>query len=142
MHAFLRLITVLCLLVTSACMSIAGGPDGISPYQFKFVPVVHPEEASVGGWKEARLVIALVRSLNNPDVVTCHVVVGVPEVNKEGVITDGFAQRCAAQAADTAAARVSGLGYFSAELCERFKVEMERALREMISGCRINHVLP
>jgi hypothetical protein len=60
MNAFLRLVAVLSLLVTSACMSIAGDMDGISPSQFKFVPVVPHKGAEPGGWKTARLVITLV----------------------------------------------------------------------------------
>jgi hypothetical protein len=140
MHALLRLMAVLCLLVASACMSFAGDMDGISPSQFKFVSVVRPKGAGSGGWKEARLVITLVRALNNPETVTCTFLVGVPEINHQGVITDGFAQRMAALAADTAASRVAGQGYFSAELCERFKDEMERELKRVISGSRVKKI--
>jgi len=142
LRAFPWLMAVLSLLVSSACMSFAGDMDGISPSQFKFVPVVRPKEAGPGGWKEARLVITLVRALNNPENVTCTFLVGVPEINHQGVVTDGFAQRMAAQAADIAASRVAGQGYFSAVLCNRFKDEMERELGRTISGARINHVLP
>ncbi|HZI04288.1 MAG TPA: hypothetical protein VEZ71_09715 [Archangium sp.] len=141
MHTFLRLMAVLCLLATSACMSIAGDMDGISPSQFKFVSVVPHQGEGPGGWKAARLIITLVRSLTQPETVTCYVSVEVPEVNEQGVVTDGFAQRMSARAADAAAARVAGQGYFSAEMCKRFRDEMQRELRLLVSGSRIKEFI-
>ena len=137
MGALLRLVAVVSLLSASACVSIAGEGDGISPSQFKFVPVVPHQGAGSGGWKAASLVINLLRFPNKPDFVTCHFSVQVPEVNMNGTVTDGFAQRMAARAADAAAASVSGQSYLSAELCQRFKDEMQRELNLLVPGARI-----
>ncbi len=81
MGTLLRLVLVVSLLSACACMSIAGGPGGISPSQFEFVPVVpHGGEGS-GGWKAARLIINLLRFPDEPDFVTCLLSVQVPEIN-------------------------------------------------------------
>ena len=137
-----RLVAVMSLLSASACISIAGGPGGISPSQFEFVPIVSHDGKGSGGWKAARLSINLLRFPDEPDFVTCHFSVQVPEANVYGTVTDGVAQRMAAQAADAAAARVAGQGYFSAELCLRFKDEMLRELDLLIPGSRIILLLP
>ncbi|QRK09846.1 hypothetical protein JQX13_06980 [Archangium violaceum] len=142
MGTLLRLVAVVGLLSVSACVSIAGGPGGISPSQFEFVPVVSHDGEDSGGWKAARLIINLLRFPDEPDFVSCHLSVQVPEINRNGPVTDGFAQRMAAQAADAAAARVAGQGYLSAELCLRFKVEMLRELELLIPGSRIEQLLP
>ncbi|WNG50831.1 hypothetical protein F0U60_46935 [Archangium minus] len=88
------------------------------------------------------MIINLLRFLDEPDFVTCYLSVQVPESNVNGTVTDGFAQRMAAQAADAAAARVAGQGHLSAELCLRFKVEMLRELELLIPGSRIEQLLP
>jgi hypothetical protein len=111
---FLRLWAFIGLLSGASCVSIAGGSGGISPAQFKFVPIVSAEGEGPGGWKAARLAISLLRVPDEPDLVTCYFSVEVPEINIDGTVTDGFAQRVAAQASDAAAARVAGQGYFQA----------------------------
>jgi hypothetical protein len=68
-----------------------------------------------GGWKAARVVITLLPFSDKPDLVACHLLVEVPEVNREGVIRDELAQVSAAASADAAAARVAGRGYTTAE---------------------------
>ncbi|WNG40419.1 hypothetical protein F0U61_47105 [Archangium violaceum] len=88
------------------------------------------------------MIINLLRFLDEPDFVTCHLSVQVPESNGNGFVTNGFAQRMAAQAADAAAARVAGHGYVSAALCLRFKEEMLRELTLLIPGARVNLVPP
>ncbi len=125
------------LLLVAGCVSIAGSPEGISPSQFKFVPLVPRGRDEAGGWKAAQVVINLVRTQNDPTLVSCALSVEVPEVNKDGTVTDGFAQRAAALAADEAATRVAGQGLLSAELCERFRLEMLRELGLHIKGARI-----
>jgi hypothetical protein len=142
MGALLRFVAVVSLLSASACVSIAGEGDGISPSQFKFVPVVPHEGEGSGGWKAASLVINLLRFPNKPDFVTCYLSVQVPEVNMHGTVTDGLAQRMAARAADAAAASVAGQGYLSAQLCLRFKAEMLRELDLLIPGARIKLLKP
>lgn len=87
------------LLALAACVSIAGGPGGISPSQFKFVPVLPAEGHEPGGWKVARVTIHLVNMpADEPVVVPCEVQVEVPEINKDGVVTDEVAQTVAALA--------------------------------------------
>ncbi|QSQ22037.1 hypothetical protein JY651_44000 [Pyxidicoccus parkwayensis] len=87
------------------------------------------------------MVINLVRMPNDPTVVSCALSVEVPEVNKDGKVTDGFAQRAAAMAADEVAARVAGQGLLAAELCESFRREMLRELDLLIAGARIRRML-
>jgi hypothetical protein len=132
-----RLSGIVVLLLLMGCVSIAGGPGGISPSQFKFVPVVPAEGGQVGGWKAARVVITLVRGPEEPTAVPCELSVEVPAINEQGEVTDGFAQRAAAMASDEAAARVAGQGLLSAELCERFRQEMMRELGLLIPGARV-----
>ena len=84
------------LLLLAGCVSIAGSPGGISPSQFKFVPLVSAGRGGAGGWKVAPVVINLVRMPNDPTLVSCALSVEVPAVNREGEVTDGFAQRAAA----------------------------------------------
>jgi hypothetical protein len=139
--SFLRFLACMGLLLGSSCVSIAGGSGGISPSQFKFVPIVSADGEGPGGWKAARLAISLLRFPDEPDLVTCYFSVEVPEINIDGTVTDGFAQRVAAQASDAAAARVAGQGYFSAELCQRFQAEMLRELQLVIPGARINQLI-
>jgi hypothetical protein len=126
------------LLLLAGCVSIAGAPEGISPAQFKFVPMVaRGAEGGAGGWKAARVIINLVRMPNDPTIVPCGLSVEVPEVNIHGTVTDGFAQRAAALAADEAAARVAGQGTLSAEICERFREEMLQEFGRLVPGARI-----
>jgi hypothetical protein len=138
LRSFLCLVVLAC----SACVSVAGGTGGISPSQFKFEPVVLNDEPGPGGWKAARLVIGLLRFPDEPDLVTCFVLVEVPEASRYGVISDEFAALASARAADVAAAQVSGQGYFSAELCRRFMETMSERLGAVIPGCRVRKFLP
>jgi hypothetical protein len=131
-----------CWLVLAACISVAGGPGGISPSQFEFIPEVPLRGKGPGGWKVARVVISLLRVADKPDLVTCHLLIEVPQVNREGAISDEVAQLSAAASADAAAAKVAGLGYTSAELCHRFKEEMLRELQLRIPGARVRLNVP
>jgi hypothetical protein len=138
MHRIAKLFGLWALLALAACVSIAGGPGGISPSQFRFVSVLPAESGEPGGWKVARLIIQLVyMPVDEPVVVPCEVQVEVPEINKDGVVTDELAQTVAAQASDTAAARVVDQGLLSAEVCERFRTEMLRELQMRIPGARV-----
>lgn len=141
METLLRWVAILGLISCSACVSIAGGSGGISPSQFQFRPIVSHGGEGSGGWKAAKLVINLLRFPDEPDLVTCYFSVEIPEVNVNGTVTDGFAQRMAAQASDIAAARVAGQGYFSAELCQRFQAEMLHELQLLIPGARVNQLI-
>lgn len=126
------------LLALAACVSIAGGPGGISPSQFQFVSVLPSESIEPGGWKMARVTLQLVHMPEGePVVVPCDVQVEVPEINKDGVVTHELAQTAAAQASDTAAARVMDQGLLSAELCVRFRAEMLKELQMRIPGARV-----
>jgi hypothetical protein len=126
------------LLALTACVSIAGGPGGISPSQFEFVPALPADGYEPGGWKVARLIINLVRVTGGePVLVPCEIQVEVPEFNIAGIVTDEVAQASAAIAADIAAGRVASEGLLSAELCERFRVEMLKELQIRIPGARV-----
>jgi hypothetical protein len=126
------------VLAFPACVSIAGGPGGVSPSQFKFVPALPADGDGPGGWKVARLIINLVRVTGGePLLVPCEIQVEVPEFNRDGIVTDEVAQAAAAIAADIAAGRVAAEGLLSAELCERFRVEMLKELRLRIQGARV-----
>lgn len=142
MRSRLLYLAVWCWLAIAACISIAGGPGGISPSQFEFIPEVPLKGKGPGGWKAARVVISLLRFADRPDLVACSLLVEVPQVNREGSISDEVAQLSAAASADAAAARVSGLGYTSGELCHRFKEEMLRELQLRIPGARVRLNLP
>jgi hypothetical protein len=134
-----RLFFLLALLGLSACATLAGDEwQGIPPAEFHFVPVVGLRGKGPGGWKAARLFITLVRKSGaSSRSVICGVQVEVPEVNKDQVITDEFAQQAAAKAADTAAERVLSLDLLSAEMCRRFQEEMQRVLALSIAGARV-----
>jgi hypothetical protein len=99
--------------------------------------MVPGEVGEVGGWKAARIVISLARAQNDPTFVTCVFSVEVPAVLEETTITDGVAQRAAAQAADAAAAAVAGEGLLSAQLCTRFRLQMQKELGLRIRGSRV-----
>lgn len=86
----------------------------------------------------ARVTLQLVHMPDDaPVLVPCDVQVEVPEINKDGVVTDEVAQAVAAQASDTAAARVMDQGLLSAELCARFRAEMLREIQMRIPGARV-----
>jgi hypothetical protein len=128
------------LLSLSACVSIVGGPGGISPEQFQFQPVVPLREAGPGGWKSARVTIHLlhVTDLGVEKTVLCPIEVQVPEINGDGVVTDAFAQWEAARASDIAAERtLRQEGLLSAEMCQRFIDELMYELGKSIGGTRV-----
>jgi hypothetical protein len=141
MKRFALLLGLVALLCTTACVSFVDGEGewrGISPSQFKFEPYVPSGALEPGGWKVARLIIGLVRKSDGElQDVFCRVQVEVPEVNFVGGVSDEFAQREAAKAADSAAERVLYQGLLSAEMCERFHIEMQRALLRTIPGARV-----
>ncbi len=126
------------LLLATACVSIAGGPGGISPSQFHFSPIVSLKGRGPGGWKMARLIINLARvSEEGVHNVPCQVQVEVPERNFLGAVDDALAEEAAAEAADTAAELVMPQGLVSASMCEKFRQEMQRLLSVPIPGARV-----
>ncbi|QRK13183.1 hypothetical protein JQX13_26035 [Archangium violaceum] len=130
------LVALSCL---TACMSFIDGWGGISPSQFEFQPMVPLRGQGPGGWKSARVVITLLH-VTPGDVrrkVTCPIEVQVPEVNRLGVVSNEFAQMEAAKAADIAAERTLAQGGLSAEMCERFKNEMQEVMGKTIGGVRV-----
>jgi hypothetical protein len=128
------------LLSLMACVSIVGGPGGISPSQFQFQPIVPLRAPGPGGWKSARVIIHLLH-VTEQGVrrnVHCPIEVQVPEVNYLGIVTDEFAQLEAARAADIAAERtLKQQGLLSAELCKRFQEEMQKEMGETLDGTRV-----
>jgi hypothetical protein len=130
------------LLCTTACMSFVGGEGeggGISPSQFMFEPYVQADVFEPGGWKAARVIITLVRKSDEGlRLVPCQVQVEVPESNFRGVVSDEFAQREAAKAADAAVERVLPQGLMSAEMCKRFRYEMQMLLQATVPGARVS----
>jgi hypothetical protein len=130
------------LLCTTACMSFVGGEGGgggISPLQFMFEPYVPADAFEPGGWKAARVIITLVRKSDEGlRLVPCQVQVEVPESNFRGVVSDEFAQLEAAKAADTAVERVLPQGLMSAEMCKRFRDEMQMLLQATVPGARVS----
>jgi hypothetical protein len=133
----LALAALLCL---SACVSIVGGPGGISPSQFQFGPIVPLREPGPGGWKSARVIIRLVHVTERgiERNVECPIEVQVPEINYRGIVTDEFARLEAAKAADIAVERtLKRQDLFSAEMCEYFIKEMERVMEENVDGTRV-----
>jgi hypothetical protein len=138
------MVLVLALLSLPACISIVGGPGGMSPSQFQFQSVVPLREPGPGGWKVARVIIQLVHVTDRGirRHVHCPIEVQVPEINGLGLVTDEFAQMEAARAADIAAERaLEQESLLAAELCKRFRDEMQAALREFIPGARIIQAL-
>jgi hypothetical protein len=138
------IVLVLALLSLPACVSIVGGPGGISPSQFQFQSMVPLREPGPGGWKIARVIIQLVhvtdRGLRRH--VHCPIEVQVPEINGLGLVTDEFAQMEAARAADIAAQRtLKQESLLAAEMCKCFRDEMQAELREFIPGTRIIQAL-
>ncbi|WNG51039.1 hypothetical protein F0U60_48110 [Archangium minus] len=136
------------LLCATACVSLVGGDGGegggggISPSQFMFEPYVPADLLEPGGWKVARVIITLVRkSDEGVRFVPCQVQVEVPESNYRGVVSNEFAQQEAAKAADTAVERVLPQGLMSAEMCKRFRDEMQRLLQGAVPGTRVNEFL-
>jgi len=127
-----------------SCVSIVGGPGGISPEQFQFRPMVPLREAGPGGWKSARVTIHLVH-VTEQGVrrnVYCLIEVQVPEIHTFGVVADEFAQMEAARAADIAAERTLRQGdLLSAEMCQRFRSEMQVQMKELIPGVRVIQAL-
>jgi hypothetical protein len=137
------LLGIVALLYATACVSFVGGEgdgSGISPSQFMFEPYVPADSLEPGGWKAARVIISLVRKSEEDGVrfVPCQVQVEVPESNFLGVISDEFAQREAAKAADAAVKRVLPQGLMSAEMCRRFRDEMQMLLQGPVPGARVN----
>lgn len=130
------------LLCTTACMSFVGGEGGgggISPLQFMFEPYVPADALEPGGWKAARVIITLVRKSDEGlRLVPCQVQVEVPESNFRGMVSDEFAQMEAAKAADAAVERVLPQGLMSAEMCKRFRDEMQRLLQASVPGARVS----
>lgn len=133
------------LLNVTACVSFVGGDGGgggISPSQFMFEPYVPPDASGPGGWKAARVIINLVRKSDEGlRMVPCQVQVEVPERNFQGGVSDEFAQQEAAKAADAAVERVLPQGLMSAEMCKRFRDEMQRLLQGPIPGARVSDFL-
>ena len=127
------------LLYLTACVSIIGGPWGVSPSQFDFQPMVPLREPGPGGWKSAQAVIFLIHVTPSGirTKVRCQVQVEVPELNYLGIVTNEFAQLEAARAADIAAERALKHGGLSAEMCIRFMKEMEGLLQKEIPGARV-----
>jgi hypothetical protein len=128
------------LLNLMACVSIVGGPGGISPEQFQFEPRVPLRAPGPGGWKSARAIIQLahVTERGVRRNVLCPIEVQVPEVNYARTVDDEFAQLEAAKAADIAAAWVlEQQNLFSAEMCDRFQKKMREEMSENIPGVRV-----
>lgn len=97
-----------------------------------------------GGWKSARVVIQLLHVTDEGvrKNVFCPIEVQVPEVNYLGIVTDQFAQWEAARAADIAAElTLKQQELVSAEMCKRFREEMEKQMREGVDGTRIIQAL-
>jgi hypothetical protein len=132
------------LLTLPSCVSLVGGPGGISPEQFQFQPIVPLREPGPGGWKTARVTIHLVH-VTDQGVrrnVFCRIEVQVPQIHAFGVVTDEFAQMEAARAADIAAERTLNQGeLLSAEMCARFRAEMQSQMKELIPGVRVIQAL-
>lgn len=137
-------LVLLTLLSLSACVSIVGGPGGISPSQFQFLSIVPLREPGPGGWKSARVIIQLVHMTERGirKNIHCGIEVQVPQINEFGIVTDEFAQLEAARAADTAAERtLKQENLLTAEMCKRFRDEMQSEMREFIPGTRIIQAL-
>ncbi len=141
MKRFALLLGLGALLCTTACVSFVGGEGewrGISPAQFKFEPYVPPGAPEPGGWKVARVIINLVRKSGDElEYVACDVQVEVPEFNYLGLVSDEFAQKEAAKAADAAVERVLPQGLLSAQMCHRFHEEMRKLLEIPVPGARV-----
>jgi hypothetical protein len=140
-QSLLMLITLLSL---AACVSIVGGPGGMLPSQFQFQSIVPLREPGPGGWKSARVIIQLIhitqRGLQKN--IHCAIDVQVPQINGAGLVTDEFAQMEAAKAADIAAEQtLRQEGLLTAEMCQRFRAEMQDELRKFIPGSRIIQAL-
>lgn len=133
----LALAALLCL---SACVSIVGGPGGISPSQFQFGPIIPLREPGPGGWKSARVTIRLVHvtELGIERNVECDIEVQVPEINFRKTLTDEWVQLEAAKAADIAAERtLRRQDLFSAEMCNQFRKEMQEEMEKTVEGTRV-----
>lgn len=132
------------LLALASCVSLVDGPGGISPEQFQFRPMVPLREPGPGGWKAARVTIQLVH-VTEQGVrrnVYCRIEVQVPEIHAFGVVPDELAQMEAARAADIAAERTLHQGeLLSAEMCARFRAEMQLQMKEFIPGVRVIQAL-
>jgi hypothetical protein len=128
-------VLLLCLLAGALQSACAGSHvfGGIPPASFQFTKVVPYEGAPTlepGGWKVAKVLILLGRlSPMFPEAASCGVEVGVPEFARRRVITDAFAQFESARAADAAARRVFQQRLPTAQMCHRFRGEMEGLLR-------------
>lgn len=137
-------LALVALLPLASCVSLVGGPGGISPEQFQFQPMVPLRDLGPGGWKAARATIQLVH-VTDQGVrrnVYCRIEVQVPEIHAFGVVTDEFAQMEAARAADVAAERTLRQGeLLSAEMCNRFRAEMQAQMTELIPGVRVIQAL-
>ncbi|MBN1209092.1 MAG: hypothetical protein JXB05_29810 [Myxococcaceae bacterium] len=133
-------LVLLTLLSLSACVSIVGGPGGISPSQFQFRSIVPLREPGPGGWKSARVIIQLVHMTERGvrKNIHCGIEVQVPQINEFSIVTDEFAQLEAARAAERTLKQEDLL---TAEMCKRFRDEMQSEMREFIPGTRIIQAL-
>lgn len=131
---FLTLLGVLLL----ACV---GGH--IPPSTFQFTNTVLPERSGRSGWKVAQVVVLLSRiSSIFPGTATCEIEVGVPEINRNGPVSDEFAQVMAARAADEAARLVLKEKQPTALVCIQFREHMRFILGDsntgLIPGARVS----
>jgi hypothetical protein len=107
----------------------------IPPSTFQFTNVVPYTGPGPGGWKVAQVVVLLNRiSPTFPQNAVCEIEVGVPEQNRNGPVTDEFAQVAAAKAADEAARVVFRERQPTALLCQLFRDHMQRIMTDRQFG--------
>jgi hypothetical protein len=135
-----RLFFLLASVWQAACVTptpITGG--SIPPSAFHFtntIPYVGPDP---GGWKVAQVNIMLIYiSPIQPEGTWCDVEVGVPEVNKDGPVSDAKARIESAVAADLAAKSTLQERLPTATLCQGFRDQMGRNLREPLKGSKVS----
>lgn len=129
-----RSICLLASMFLAACMEplVLGH---IPPTTFHFTSVVPRSGSEASGWKVAQVVILLGRlSSRYPETTLCEIEVGVPELNKDGVVLDEAAQVKAAQAADAAAARVLKERLPTAMACADFRKTMQSIMGDPAFG--------
>lgn len=123
-------LAVLCV----AQIACVGGHVPPSTFQFtSVVPLTGAERE--GGWKVAQVIVLLGKiSPMFSSTATCEIEVGVPEENLNGRVTNEFAQKEAAKAADEAARIVLREHQPTALVCQQFRQHMQRILGDLTFG--------
>ena len=120
-------------LLGAAGLACVGGH--IPPTMFQFTNVVPYTPPGTGGWKVAQVIVMMGRiSTVFPMNAVCEIEVGIPEKNKNGWVTDEFAQAAAAKAADEAARIVLRERLPTAMACAQFRKHMEGILGDFNFG--------